>query len=103
MSCAAVSESTLAESCDTTRELTSGSPAKAFLIRRRIRRSCSVKMLKRRVPIIQWLPTVTVQSAFYDCIAGFTVALTAIPQSIAYAAVAGLPLEYGLYTVTAFI
>lgn len=34
----------------------------------------------------------------YDFIAGLTVALTAIPQGIAYAVLAGLPPQYGLYS-----
>lgn len=33
-----------------------------------------------------------------DAVAGLTVAVVAIPQSIAYAAIAGLPPSYGLYT-----
>lgn len=33
-----------------------------------------------------------------DAVAGLTVAVVAIPQSIAYAAIAGLPPAYGLYT-----
>lgn len=35
---------------------------------------------------------------FKDAIAGITVGLTSIPQSIAYAVVAGLPPQYGLYS-----
>lgn len=33
-----------------------------------------------------------------DLVAGLTVGLTAIPQGIAYAVVAGLPPQYGLYS-----
>lgn len=33
-----------------------------------------------------------------DFVAGLTVALTAVPQGIAYAVVAGLPPQYGLYS-----
>lgn len=63
--------------------------------KRRFRKTCTTKLLKRRLPIIEWLPKYTVESAFSDCIAGFTVALTAIPQGIAYGAVAGVPVEVG--------
>ena len=70
-------------------------------IRKRIKGVCTVKTLKRRVPILGWMPSYTWQSGIHDFIAGFTVALTAIPQGIAYAAVAGIPLEYGLYTAFA--
>ncbi|KAJ3644901.1 hypothetical protein Zmor_022600 [Zophobas morio] len=56
------------------------------------------EILKKRVPIIEWLPRYTVLSFFRDLLAGFTVSLTAIPQSIALAGVAGLPPQYGLYS-----
>ncbi|KAI9564136.1 hypothetical protein GHT06_007874 [Daphnia sinensis] len=69
--------------------------------KRRIRKTCTTKLLKRRLPMIEWLPKYTLQSLFHDCMAGFTVALTAIPQGIAYGAVAGVPVEYGLYTAFA--
>ena len=36
--------------------------------------------------------------AISDLIAGITVGLTVIPQGIAYAVVAGLPAQYGLYS-----
>lgn len=61
--------------------------------KRRIRKTCTTKLLKRRLPMIEWLPKYTLQSLFHDCMAGFTVALTAIPQGIAYGAVAGVPVE----------
>lgn len=47
--------------------------------------------LIKRFPISQWLPTYKWSTLFHDIIAGFTVGLTAIPQGIAYAVVAGLP------------
>lgn len=49
------------------------------------------------LPILKWLPKYRLNYLFYDFIAGITVGLTAIPQGIAYAVVAGLPPEYGLY------
>lgn len=58
---------------------------------------CTKKVLKKRLPIIQWLPYYNTNKLLQDTIAGTTVALTAIPQSIAYAVVIGLPPEYGLY------
>lgn len=51
-----------------------------------------------RVPILKWLPKYKLRYLFYDLMAGFTVALTAIPQGMAYAIVAGLPPQYGLYS-----
>lgn len=59
--------------------------------------ACSVQQLRKRLPIIQWLPYYNTTKLLQDAIAGTTVALTAIPQGIAYAVVTGLSPEYGLY------
>lgn len=59
---------------------------------------CSTKMLKRRAPILAWAPKYRPKLLFEDMVAGITVGLTAIPQGIAYAVVAGLPPQYGLYS-----
>ena len=56
------------------------------------------KHLKRKVPITEWLPEYNLNFAVSDLIAGLTVGLTVIPQGIAYAIVAGLPPQYGLYS-----
>ncbi|XP_026317607.1 sodium-independent sulfate anion transporter-like isoform X2 [Hyposmocoma kahamanoa] len=48
-------------------------------------------------PIVQWSRQYGADVAIGDVIAGFTVALTLIPQSIAYASLAGLEPQYGLY------
>ncbi|XP_043283268.1 sodium-independent sulfate anion transporter-like isoform X2 [Venturia canescens] len=53
---------------------------------------------RRRIPIIAWLPLYTWSQCLQDALAGLTVGLTAIPQGIAYAVVAGLPPQYGLYS-----
>ncbi len=47
-------------------------------------------------PFLRWFP-VTGESLRADLIAGITVALVLIPQSMAYAQLAGLPAYYGLY------
>jgi sodium-independent sulfate anion transporter 11 len=70
--------------------------------KRRIRKTCTTKLLKRRLPMIEWLPKYTLQSLFHDCMAGFTVALTAIPQGIAYGAVAGVPVEVRVHNKIAY-
>lgn len=62
-------------------------------IQNRFRRTCTTKYLIRRLPILNWMPTYSLNSAFCDFMAGVTVALTAIPQGIAYGAVAGVPVE----------
>ncbi|XP_063825016.1 sodium-independent sulfate anion transporter-like isoform X2 [Ostrinia nubilalis] len=48
-------------------------------------------------PILQWSRSYDVRNGVGDLIAGITVALTLIPQSIAYASLAGFEPQYGLY------
>lgn len=50
----------------------------------------------RLFPFLRWLPLQR-QSVRADIIAGATVAMVLIPQSMAYAQLAGLPAYYGLY------
>ncbi|KAK1119001.1 hypothetical protein K0M31_013775 [Melipona bicolor] len=64
----------------------------------RIKRSCTKKLFYKRVPIAAWLPKYRKDYIICDLVAGITVGLTVIPQAIAYANVAGLPLQYGLYS-----
>ncbi len=52
--------------------------------------------LKRFLPFLNWLP-LRGDAVKADFIAGITVALVLIPQSMAYAQLAGLPPYYGLY------
>ena len=78
------------------------------------------KHLSRKLPVTDWLPNYNLNFAISDLIAGLTVGLTVIPQvsrpmrardrvtwppyspligqGIAYAIVAGLPPQYGLYS-----
>ncbi|XP_023245583.1 sodium-independent sulfate anion transporter-like isoform X2 [Copidosoma floridanum] len=49
-------------------------------------------------PIFKWLPKYNKYKAVSDVIAGVTIGLTMIPQSIAYATLAGLSAQYGLYS-----
>jgi len=41
-------------------------------------------------PIFQWLPSYGVKDIFGDFVAGISVALAAVPQSMAYAVLAGI-------------
>ncbi|CAB3363897.1 Hypothetical predicted protein [Cloeon dipterum] len=59
---------------------------------------CLVDTLKKRVPVISWLPRYPLKNIVPDLIAGFTVGLTLIPQSMGYAVLAGLEPQYGLYS-----
>ncbi|XP_003399193.1 sodium-independent sulfate anion transporter isoform X1 [Bombus terrestris] len=57
--------------------------------------SCSIV---KYITIIHWLPKYSRLDAVSDLVAGFSLGLTLIPQSIAYAALAGLTAQYGLYS-----
>ena len=62
------------------------------------RKACNKKQLEKKLPVTQWLPKYNANFAFCDLIAGVTVGLTVIPQGIAYALVANLEPQYGLYS-----
>jgi len=49
-------------------------------------------------PFLTWLPRQTRTSVGRDLVVGLSGAILALPQSIAYALIAGLPPEYGLYS-----
>lgn len=51
------------------------------------------KQLKRHFPILTWLPSYKKSDLVADFIAGLTLGLTMIPQSVAYASLAGIPGE----------
>merc|ERR1719361_1103323 len=58
---------------------------------------CSISFIKSLFPILSWIPQYNFQWLKRDLIAGLTVAILLVPQSLAYATLAGLPPEYGLY------
>ena len=53
-------------------------------------------MLSRFFPFVRWFP-LRKETLRNDLVAGITVSLVLIPQSMAYATLAGLPVVYGLY------
>ena len=53
--------------------------------------------LYRLLPFMQWKHLVDRQSTRADLIAGITGALIVLPQGVAFATIAGMPPEYGLY------
>ncbi|XP_072501339.1 sodium-independent sulfate anion transporter isoform X2 [Notamacropus eugenii] len=59
---------------------------------------CFLGIVQKRLPILGWLPHYSLKWLQLDSIAGFTVGLTVVPQALAYAEVAGLPVQYGLYS-----
>jgi sodium-independent sulfate anion transporter 11 len=48
------------------------------------------------VPVVQWLPKYSPRWLVSDLIAGLTVGLILVPQALAYAKIAGVPLQHGL-------
>lgn len=53
--------------------------------------------LRQLLPFLHWWPMVTPRTFRDDLIAGLTGAIVALPQGVAFATIAGMPLEYGLY------
>lgn len=49
-------------------------------------------------PILRWLPCYRFDWLRFDGVAGLTAAAMVIPQAMAYAVIAGLPVQVGLYT-----
>lgn len=49
-------------------------------------------------PFLQWMPRYNLQWLYGDLIAGITVGMVLVPQSLSYAKLANLPPEYGLYS-----
>uniref|UniRef100_A0AAY4EEQ4 Sodium-independent sulfate anion transporter n=1 Tax=Denticeps clupeoides TaxID=299321 RepID=A0AAY4EEQ4_9TELE len=60
--------------------------------------SCSCRTLQSWFPVLSWLPHYNLRWLQMDLVAGLTVGLTTVPQALAYAEVAGLPVQYGLYS-----
>jgi SulP family sulfate permease len=57
-----------------------------------------VSSLDKLFPFLAWFRLVTKDTLRADLIAGFTGAVIVLPQGVAFATIAGLPPEYGLYT-----
>jgi high affinity sulfate transporter 1 len=54
--------------------------------------------LGKYIPILSWLPGYRGEWLRFDVVAGITAAAVIIPKAMAYATIAGLPVEIGLYT-----
>lgn len=53
--------------------------------------------MKQFFPVLEWLPGYRRSWLGGDVVAGLTVGIMLVPQGMAYAMIAGLPVEYGLY------
>lgn len=56
-------------------------------------KSALKKEIHKRIGFLRWVPTYSKLDAVSDMIAGVTLGLTIVPQSIAYASLARLPPE----------
>ena len=56
------------------------------------------RKLLKFLPMLRWWPLVDQRSLRADALAGLTGTVILVPQAVAYASIAGLPPEYGLYT-----
>lgn len=54
-------------------------------------------LLARYLPFLAWLPEVRGETLKADLLAGLTGAIIVLPQGVAFATIAGMPPEYGLY------
>ena len=52
---------------------------------------------KNHIPALTWLEAYNFKFLRKDALAGITLAAYAIPVSLAYASLAGLPPQYGIY------
>ncbi|HEY6781246.1 MAG TPA: SulP family inorganic anion transporter, partial [Thermoleophilaceae bacterium] len=60
-----------------------------------------VPALRRWLPILSWLPAYRRDLLKGDAVAALSVWALLVPQSLAYATLAGVPVQYGLYTAFA--
>jgi high affinity sulfate transporter 1 len=58
-----------------------------------------VRRIARYLPIVSWMPRYDRTWLPLDVIAGLTVWALVVPESMAYAGIAGVPVQYGLYAV----
>ena len=59
------------------------------------------RLLQRYLPIFAWLPKYDRTWLKGDALAALSVWALLVPQSLAYATLAGVPVQYGLYTAFA--
>jgi MFS superfamily sulfate permease-like transporter len=53
--------------------------------------------LQRYLPITEWLPIYKREWIARDVVAGLTVWALLVPEALAFAGIAGLPVQFGLY------
>ncbi|KAI9290643.1 sulfate permease, partial [Neoconidiobolus thromboides FSU 785] len=75
---------------------------KVYLIAQEAKREIP-NYFKSFFPIFGWIPNYNRKWILGDLIAGITVGIMVVPQSLAYAKLANLPVVYGLYTAFACV
>ena len=60
--------------------------------------SAAGQYLIHKAPIVQWLPRYSPIWILNDFVAGMTIGVMMIPQALAYAKIATIPGEFGLYS-----
>jgi solute carrier family 26 (sodium-independent sulfate anion transporter), member 11 len=58
--------------------------------------SATATYILDKVPIVQWLPRYKYKWLVNDFIAGLTIGIMLVPQGLAYAKIAQIPVQYGL-------
>jgi sulfate permease, SulP family len=61
----------------------------------------ALRLAERVLPILSWLPRYEKSWLAADALAALSVWALLVPQGLAYATIAGVPVEYGLYTALA--
>lgn len=61
-------------------------------------RSSTVQYFRNLLPVLEWLPRYNTTWLIGDLIAGVTVGAVVVPQGMAYASLAKLAPEFGLYS-----
>ncbi len=64
-----------------------------------VEKTTPLQIILRYLPILQWLPSYQFSWLRADIVAGLTVWAVMVPESMAYAGIAGVPPLVGLYTV----
>lgn len=60
--------------------------------------SATVEYLLEKLPVLSWMPYYRPKWIIQDFIGGITIGVMFIPQGLAYAQIAGIPVENGLYS-----
>jgi sodium-independent sulfate anion transporter 11 len=60
--------------------------------------SATAEYLIEKLPVLQWLPNYHYKWLVTDVIGGITIGVMFIPQGLAYAQIATIPVEHGLYS-----